>query len=96
MEAEFDIRFIVGLHVEVRAYAVSNYDGTVYRVSNPNQGPMGGWTYYNSGTGYANGNTDGWTDALNLYLATGQCSDHWDIWVDGRQMCKDGQRVEQT
>jgi hypothetical protein len=97
IQAEFS--FFVGpygYHVEVGAYKTYNHTGQIYRVANPNQGATGGWTYYDRDTGYASGNNGGWTDALNYYLATGGCSVNWDIWIDQKVVCRDGEHVDQS
>jgi hypothetical protein len=96
IQADFNFAYGVGLHVNVRVYGIYSYNGRIYNDANHDQGFGGGWTFYDRDTGYANGNSDGWTDALNSYLATGGCSANWDIWIDYKVVCRDGEHVDQS
>ena len=98
VQAEMNINLgLVMVHVDVTAYRTRNYNGHIYNVDESSAGGnVAGWGYYDSSTNYSNGNVGGWQDALNTYLNSGTCTDRWDIFVDGQQVCKDGQLVNQT
>lgn len=81
-------------YVGVIAYAAYNYNGVIRRAGVSGSPETSGWTYYNSSSGFANGNYDGWANALNMYIGSGTCSPYWDVWVDGKQVCRNGHPVD--
>lgn len=83
-------------YVMASGYIAYSYDGLVRRAEVSGTPQTSGWTYYSSYTGFANGNYSGWVDALNLYIGSGTCSMYWDVWVDGRLVCKNGHPYDQT
>jgi len=80
--------------VEVVALIVRNHQGAIYRSARPGTSSTAGWAWYANGC--ESGNSNGWAAAMSYYLTTGNCSMYWDIWVDGEQKCKNGQRVNQS
>lgn len=88
-------QFIVGGifgGIDASDYRIYGYEGIINVSSNPQSGGTAGWSFQNSSSGYSNGNGDGWGDALYTYLETGNCTPHWDVYVDGVAVCKDGIR----
>jgi len=83
-------------YVGVISYIAYNYDGVITRAGISGSPETSGWTYYLSGSGFANGNNEGWANALNGYIASGACSPYWDVWVDGKQVCRNGQPFDQS
>jgi hypothetical protein len=77
-------------------WRVYGYNGDVRHSSTSDTSPDAGWAYYASWSNFSNGDGDGWGAALSTYMSSGGCTPHWDVIVDGRQVCKDGQRVDQT
>lgn len=82
--------------VDVGGFQVYGYNGEVRPTSTSFESPTAGWAYYASWSNFSNGSSDGWGAALSTFMSSGGCTPHWDVWVDGKQVCKDGQRVDQT
>jgi hypothetical protein len=99
LEAKYQVRLpTFGVYINVRAYLASNANTRISRIpySGGGGGKPTGWLYYEPGRGIANGNAGGWEGALDDFLSFGTCTDEWDVWVDGKQVCKDGEVVSQT
>jgi hypothetical protein len=82
--------------ITLGAYRVYGYEEIVRISGTDDVGVTSGWAWYVSSSGFANGSSEGWSGALTTYFSSGGCTPHWDIWVDGKQICKDGQRVDQA
>lgn len=69
------------------------FDGEVWTRDNPDSGGNGGgrgWAYSKDGTQNGDGTSgtiNDWQTALNNYLTTGTCTQGWEVWVDGVQVC---------
>jgi hypothetical protein len=65
--------------------------GTVRRVDGttgtPSRRPRG-WSYGGARVTVASGVGDGWKDALDQFIQTGECPGDWAIWIDGVQRCE--------
>lgn len=99
VEANYQLRLPTsGLYVSVVAYRSFRSNTSISRLSDPNGGggKPTGWLYYEPGRGIASANSGGWEGALDEFLAFGTCTQEWDVWVDGNQVCKDGERVSMT
>ena len=81
---------------DIGYWRIYGYNGDVRLSSRSDTSPTDGWAYYASWSNISNGDGDGWADALDSYISSGDCTPHWDVYVDGKQVCKDGQRVDQT
>jgi hypothetical protein len=88
-----DWQFFIGSsfnEIDVSAYKIYGYEGSWRVATTATWNPTSGWTFYDSATGYANGSSNGWSQALSNYVNNHTCSPYWDIIVDGVKVCENG------
>jgi hypothetical protein len=84
-----------GWEVHIGRVTTWGYSGElVYAGGNGTEPRKGrGWSASNSGVSTGEGSAD-WRQALQKYLDENVCTEGWEIWVDGVQMCRaDGTHV---
>jgi hypothetical protein len=79
--------------IDVSRFIIYSYTGEIRVAEFMDPAPTSGWAFYDGSTDFSNGSGDGYGQAIQTYLGSGGCTPYWDVWVDGKQVCKNGYKM---